>query len=379
MSRDISGTIYLAASLACLSATGGPMPTKQEVVSPVPRTEWDRVLASDPASSVFQTRAWFDAALRQTGEHDASRLYTTEDGRSLVVPLLRRSLLPGVAFDAAYPRRMGPGGVLAAGGLRPADVTLVLCDLLRTRAAGIRISAMHDVTDCWEKGLVAGVQAIRSHVHVLDLNGGFAAVWDKRFHASTRKNVRKAERSGLTLERDLTGRLVPAFYDLYMKWSAERAQMSGLPWPLASALARRREPLPMFETLATPMGDVCRIWLARYDDEPVAGLITFVHGSHAVSFRSYAVKKFASLRAGLLLQRTAIEDACAYGCHYYSMGMSGGVRGIEAYKEAMGAVSRPVLECRIERLPFTRLEGLRNSVEARASRILANRRGARTS
>lgn len=355
------------------------MPTKQEVVSPVPRSEWNRLLASDPASSIFQTPAWFDATLRLTGARDASRLYTAEDGRTLLLPLLRRSPLPGVAFDAAYPHRMGPGGVLAAGGLRPADVRLVLSDLLCSRAAGIRISAMHDVTECWEEGLVPGVQAVRSHVHVLDLDGGFAAVWDNRFRRSTRRHVRKAERSRLTLERDLTGRLVPAFYDVYMKWSAERAQKSGLPWPLASTLARRREPLPMFEALAASMGEACRIWVARYDAEPVAGLITFVHGNHAVAFRSFAVRRFGSIRAGLLLHRTAIEDACAYGCRHYSMGMSGGVRGIEAYKEAMGAVPRPVLESRIERLPLTRLEGLRSSVEASASQILANRRRARTS
>ncbi|MGE5070817.1 MAG: hypothetical protein ACM3KJ_09210, partial [Bacillota bacterium] len=46
--------------------------------------------------------------------------------------------------------------------------------------------------------------------HVLDLDGGFDRVWGERFHASARKAVRRAERAGLTVERDTTGRLVPA-------------------------------------------------------------------------------------------------------------------------------------------------------------------------
>ncbi|MEY9847193.1 GNAT family N-acetyltransferase [Streptacidiphilus sp. MAP5-3] len=363
------------------------MPTHPEVVSPAPRSEWNRLLASDPAASVFQTPAWFDAVVRLTGGRDASRLYTTGDGRRLLLPLVRRTPLPGIALDAAYPHRMGPGGLLATGGLRPADVELVLSDLLGVgfgaprgaRSVGVRISAMHDVTDRWEQGLALGaapgVDVIRSRVHVLDLDGGFARVRDDRFHASTRKNVRKAERSGLTVERDVTGRSVPAFYDLYLRWSAERARKSGLPWPLAAALARRREPLPMFRTLATTLDGACRIWLARYDDEPVAGLMTFVHRNHAISFRSYAVKELASLRAGLLLQRTAIEDACEQGCRFYSMGMSGGVEGIEAHKESMGATPRTVLECRRERLPLTRVEELRSSLVSTAARILADLRG----
>ncbi|MBF9066532.1 GNAT family N-acetyltransferase [Streptacidiphilus fuscans] len=355
------------------------MPTSQAVVSPAPRSEWNRLLAGDPASSVFQTPAWFDAVIRLTGGRDASRLYTTGDGRRLLLPLVRRSLIPGIVFDAAYPHRMGPGGLLATGGLRPEDVDLVLSDVLLARTPGVRIAAMHDVTDRWEQGLALGaaprVDVVRAHVHVLDLDGGFARVRDDRFHASTRKNVRKAERSGLTVERDVTGRLVPAFYDVYLRWSAERARKSGLPWPLAAALARRREPLPMFETLATSLDGACRLWLARYDGEPVAGLMTFVHGEHGVSFRSYAVKEFASLRAGLLLQRAAIEDACDQGCRFYSMGMSGGVRGIEVTKEAMGATPRTVLECRRERLPFTRLEHLGSGMESTAARILARLRG----
>ncbi|WP_042432225.1 GNAT family N-acetyltransferase [Streptacidiphilus anmyonensis] len=355
------------------------MPTTPQVVSPAPRSAWDALLASDPGASVFQTPAWFDAVVRLTGARDASRLYVTREGRNLLLPLVRRSLVPGLAFEAAYPHRMGPGGLLATGGLRPSDVALVLSDLLGERSAGIRVSAMHDVTDCWEQGLVRGVEAIRSRVHVLDLDGGFSEVWSHRFHASTRKNVHKAERAGLTVEHDASERSVAAFYDLYLQWSAERAEKSGLPWSLAAALARRREPLPMFQALAGSLDGACRIWLARYEGEPVAGLVTFVYRNHAVSFRSYAVKRFASLRASLLLQRVAIEDACEQGCRSYSMGMSGGVAGLESYKEAMGAVPRTVLDCRVERLPLTRIEELRRRLEAGAARVVTGLRGARSS
>lgn len=349
-----------------------------DVVSPAPRSLWAEVLAADPAASIFQTPAWFDAAAAVTGARDVSRLYVTGDGRRLVLPLLRRNPLPGLAVDAGHPHPFGPGGLLATGGLRPEDVRLVLSDLLGTRAVSTRVTTMPDVSDRWEAGLVPGAVASRSRVHVLDLDGGFSRVWDERFHASARKAVRRAARSGLTVERDSTGRLVPAFYDLYLQWTQGRAQRSGLPFPVAAALARRRQPQAMFETLAGSLDGACRTWMASYQGEPVAGLMTLVHGAHAISFRSYSRREFASLQANNLLKKLAIEDACEAGCRSFSMGMSCGVAGLEAFKESMGATPRSVVECRIERLPLAGMERLRDKARSAAESSVTRLRGSRT-
>ena len=346
-----------------------------EVVSPAPRADWLGVLAADPAASVFQTPSWFEAAAAVTGARDVSRLYVMRDGRRLVLPLLRRRLLPALCLDEGLPHPFGPGGLLATGGVRPDDVRLVLSDLCRSPALSNRITAMFDLGGQFEAGLPVGANATRLRVHVLDLDGGFARVWAERFHASARKAVRRAERADLTIERDTSGRLVPALYELYLAWTAERASRSGLPLPVATALARRRQPLAMFEALAASPVLESRTWLASHQGTPVAGLVTFVHGAHGISFRSYSLRERGFPYASHLLKRLAIEEACDAGCRWFSLGTSGGVPGLEAFKESLGATARWAVDCRVERLPVDRLQRGRDRAAASAEAALTRLRG----
>ena len=332
---------------------------------------WSEVLAADPGATVYQTLPWFDAALEYSNAKDVSRLYVTEDMRLLVLPLLRREPLPGMALDGSYPGVLGPGGLIASGGLRPSDVRLVLSDLLRSRTFRTSIKVNHDVAGLWQAGLVDGTVGEPFRVEVLDLDGGFRKVWDERFQSSARRAVRKAERSRIVVERDTTGSLIGTFYELYLDWTYRRAEESGLPKRVAAALAQRREPLRMFEILTRSLGDKCRIWLASHDGEVVAGLLSLVHGRYSVYWRGYSKKALAGpLRANNLLQRLAIEDACDAGCRYYSMGQSSGVTALEHFKQTMGATPRSALELRIERLPIGRLERLTDQAASRVERLV---------
>ena len=337
------------------------------VTSPVPRGAWAEVLAADPGATVLQSPAWFGAMLRVSKGMDASRLYVLADGRRLVLPLMRRRPLPGVVLDEGYPPQMGAGGLVATGGLRSDDVRIVLTDLLASRAVMTRIKTNHDRTDRWQAGLVPGVSTVCRRVEVLDLDGGFARIWQTGFTSSARRAVRKAEKSGLVVERDTSGRLASEFYDLYLAWIRRRARESGLPAAVSVRRARAREPMARVEAVARSLGEACRIWLARLDGEPVASLISVVGGDHANAWRGYSRKELAGpTRANTLLDRLAIEDACEAGCRYYNLGESGGVATLEHYKQSMGARPRMAVECRIERLPLARAEQIRDRAESAA-------------
>ena len=341
-------------------------------VTPVAPGVWPEVLASDPGATIYQTPAWGRAVRRASDMADASRLYVLEDGRRLVLPMMRASPLPGVAVDASYPSGYGSGGLLASGGLRASDVRLVLSDLRHSGAVSTRIRANHHTAGRWDPGLVPGVLSTPRRVEVLDLDGGFAHVWSARFQSSARRAVRKAEQAGLDVERDTSGRLVPAAYDLYLRWTRRRAEEAGLPVRLAEALARRREPLRTFEAVAAECGDSCRVWAAWHRGELVAAIVTLVHGDHATYWHGYSHKAVAGpTRANNLLHRLAIEDAIDSGCRYYSMGESGGVAELVRFKQTFGATPRRAVEVRIERLPLTRLERLAGRGRAHAADALA--------
>lgn len=335
------------------------------VVSPAPRDVWRRVLASDPAATAQQTPDWFDAIRRVSRSADASRLYVLPDGRQLVVPILRKAPLPGLRLDRSYPANYGQGGIVASGGLRESDVRLVLTDLQRSPAVSIRLGGSHDTAEQWSRGAVAGVLTVPHRMEVIDLRGGFSEVWERGFRSAARRKVRKAERSGLTVERDTTGRLIPTFYDLYLAWTDRRAEQSGVPRPLARLLARRREPYEKYEAVAAALEGRCRVWVASHEGRPIAGIITLVYGRDTICWRGYARKELAGpVAATNLLERLAIEDACESGSSFYNLGQSGGVVELERFKQSLGAKPRTSIEYRIEKLPVTRLENMLSGAES---------------
>jgi Acetyltransferase (GNAT) domain len=149
-------------------------------------------------------------------------------------------------------------------------------------------------------------------------------VEDVRFKPAARRAIRKAERSGLVVERDSSTRLIAPFYDICLEWTRQRAEKSGVPRRAAGWRARRREPLRKLEAVAGMHGDACRVWLARAADRPVAAIITLVYGDHAVYGQDFSETASAEpLRGNNLLHRLAIEDACESGCRWYSLGESG--------------------------------------------------------
>lgn len=349
-----------------------------EAMTPAPEGVWREVLGEDPGATINQTPEWARAVRRATRAVDASRLYVLEDGRRLVLPMMRRSPIPGLVLEDSYPY----GDLLATGGLRATDVTLVLDDLLRRgRAARTRLLTGHVNSDQWESGRAAGVVRVARHVHVLDLGDGFESVWGRSFHRSARKAVRKAESSGLEVQRDASGELASTFYAVYQAWTEERARESGMPrWLAERAVAGRRETLELFEAVASELGESCRQWVAWHAGQPVAALIVLHHREHAIAWRGYSRKALAGpLRANNLLHKAAIEDACRAGCRSYSFGQSGGTAGLERFKETLGAIPRPAAEYRIDRLPLGRLEELKTRVLAGAATLGSSARSRRTS
>jgi hypothetical protein len=338
------------------------------VSSPVPLDAWREVVAADPGSMINQTPQWA-AAVRSVRPDlaDASRLYVLPDGRQLLLPLMRRSPMPGLVLESS-------GDLLATGGVRSGDVTVVLEDLIqRRRVSRIIVSGNYRNADAWKRGCPGSVASRPRRIHVLDLDGGFDRVWSERFQPAMRRAVRKAERSGLTVERDTAGNLTSTFYEVSRLWMDDKSRETRLPpWLLARTVAGRAEPVELFRAVALELGDACRQWVAWHSGVPVAAMITLVHGEHALFWRGYSVKSVAGpLRANNLLQKMAIEDACDSGCRYYAMGESGGVESLERYKESFGAVPCSVPEIRLEGPAVATLVALKRRAEAGAGFLTA--------
>jgi hypothetical protein len=217
-----------AADLVAGAAMSGRMP------SPAPRHIWEQVLAPDPLSLKSQSPAWADAAVAGGGLEDAGRFYEMVDGRQLIVPMLRRR--PSrVLRQTIWPHPLTAGG--------------------------------------WAAGVPAGEVVKERVAHAVDLGCGFDVLWSQRLASSSRRGARHAERAGVTVESDTTGRLIPEFYELTRqaveRWSRLRHEPQ---W-----MARRRhgltDPRSKFEAIARALGPRCRIWVARVDGRPTASMM----------------------------------------------------------------------------------------------------------
>lgn len=325
-----------------------------KVVSPVPADEWAELVASDPESLGFQARSWVDAICSLGSWCDASRLYEFPDGGRFLLPLVRRAGPPAAAtWQGSFPAGWGTGGLVGAEQPSPHELAQIFADLreqpvLRT---SVRPNPVQD--GAWAAARPPDVVRVPRLAHVLDLAGGFGEVWRKRFKGSARTAVRRAERAGLVVECDTSGRLVPAYYRLYNlsleRWAVRQHE----PRALALWRGRRRDPQRKLAAIARSLGDKCRLWLASHDGRPVAGILV-VHAANASYTRGAMDLELARrTSANYLLHKLAIEQACAEGCRRYHMGETGTSAQLAQFKTRFGAVGVPYGEYHVERLPLT--------------------------
>jgi Acetyltransferase (GNAT) domain len=319
------------------------------------RHVWQDALPDDPSAVVFQTPEWLDCICAVSGHVDATRAYAAPDGRRLVLPLAQLGRLPPRARIAgSMPWGWGTGGLISTGRpLQPHDVAAVAADLAATGALRIAVRPGPAANDAWAAGVPPQVTRTQHMVQIVDLAGGFDRV-SGRFSASVRRACAKAERSGLDVECDDTGRLAGVFDSLYRASVARWAQHQRGGVRLAQWRARLREPRRKFEVVSARMGPACRVWVASRAGAPAAAIIVLSHGEHSTYWRGAMDKEVeAGTRANDLLHRLAIEDACRSGRRFYHMGESAPGSSLARFKRGFGAAEHHYVGYRFERVPVT--------------------------
>jgi hypothetical protein len=336
-----------------------------KTTTPAPREAWNELVRTDPDVLVTQTPAWTDCLCSVTGARDVSRLYEFGDGRRLVLPLVRpsRRRPAALATEKSFPDAWGFGGLVGPEP-RVEEVRAVLGDLRASGAASVRVRPNPLQHETWSAARPDSVLTVNRRAHVLDLSGGFDAVWKSGFSSRARNHVRKAERAGVTVELDTDGRLLPAFHELFMRSVERWAQRSNELRALALWRARRRDPFEKLQRLLGDLGSASRLYMASVDGRPAAAILV-LQGENAHYTRgAMDVELAGPKRANYLLHRVAIEDACAAGCRTYHMGETGTSSSLAQFKEALGARPHEYAEYVAEALPFTAIDrGLRTAAK----------------
>ena len=328
-----------------------------EVVCPAPRDIWREVYWQDPDSLATQSPEWVDTVCQVTNGEDASRLYCFKNGKRIILPLVRnKTLLGAVATLSSFRNSWGIGGLLSSDAISVQELKIILSDLNQQKEIRYGIRPNPLVGPLWESAKLHSIEAIPRRAHVLDLGGGFSYIWEKQFRSVTRTAVRKAERSGLVVEKDTTGRLLPVFYQLFEKSLERWGLQQHEPLFLTRLRGHLRDPYSKYQRMSSNLKTTLQIWIAWLDGQAAAGIIV-LQGANAYYTRGAMDKSLAGpSRANDLLHRMAIEDACQAGSRYYHMGESGLSKSLSSFKENFGAKAYDYPEIYHERLPLTQLD-----------------------
>jgi hypothetical protein len=160
--------------------------------------------------------------------------------------------------------------------------------------------------------------------HAIDLRPEIDAVF-ARFHKNhIQRTVRKAERSGLTVETGRSATMLNEFYALH----ALTRQKHGAPI----------QPLQWFENLVACLGNRLTIYMARHEGQPAAAILTSLHKTKLVYKYGCSNAAFNRFGGTPLLFWKAIQDGKALGCEEFDLGRSDlDNEGLLAFKDHLGA------------------------------------------
>jgi hypothetical protein len=327
------------------------------VSTPVPADIWRAVATADPSATPFQWPAWRDCVCGDGGWRDASQLYELPGSRQLVVMLARRPAGHGrLAVEASWPAGWGCGGIVAPGGVRPEEVSLVSADLAARRALSVTVRPGFSGAASWQRPAGRGLVIPRS-VHVATFDGSFDDYLAGSVTAKKRGSLRNARRhlaeAGVVITSGNSPALVRALYDVYLTWIDWRAVQRRMPIAVARWKAARAEPREKFARVAATLGEGCRIWVAWWDGRPIAATMSLLAGESAVGWRAFTDRSApARFRLFETLAMEVLRHACESGCRRVELGESVGKRDLAAVKERLGGQEAASPEFCFQRLPL---------------------------
>lgn len=281
------------------------------------RAEWERFVAAHDDGAGYHAWAWREVFGRAFG-HESIYLIASEPAGAIagVLPLvLIKSLLFGRTLTSLP--FLNYGGVLADSD----EVALALVEAAKVQARE------HKCSHVELRHTGARFPHLPSKQHKVSMRMDLApGIWD-RMDRKARNQVRKAQKSGFTIERGGAG-LVADFYTVFAR------NMRDLGTPV---YARR-----LFDEVVRAFPDRTCVHVVRLNGAPVAAGITYRTAQLAQLPWASSIRDFNGLCPNHLLYWDAIEYAAEQGCPVLDLGRSTPGEGTFKFKQQWGARPLPL-------------------------------------
>lgn len=289
-----------------------------------PRTDprWEQLATTAVQASVFHHPAWLGLLHEQYRYPVAAACVLDGDRAVAGLPLayvasrLTGRRLVALPFSDACPPLIADDA--------PPDALPMLADAVE------RERARRDVPLEVRDGVPGmGTPVERYRVHVIDLRPGPEAV-QRSFASATRRNIKKAVKAGVTVERRTDREGLDAFYRLFLM-TRRRLGVPTQPRRFVHAMQG------LFERGLGFVG------LARVCGEPAAAAVFLAAGTTVTYKYGASDERHLQARPNNLLFSDAIGWACEQGFASFDMGRSDlGQEGLLRFKRSWGAAELPL-------------------------------------
>jgi hypothetical protein len=297
-----------------------------KVIENPPIELWNQVISRSEYATFFHTPAWAHIIV-ETYPHFyiATKGFVLDDGTVAIVPLVAAAERNGFFkwCESMFPG--GYGGAVAERNLTQIEVDYIFQHLTDAQTAYIHVMG----NPYARQSLPPGYNQSPSYTHVLDLAEGFDAVF-RNCSKGHRYSAGKAKKTGIQVGVAETEEEYRLYYYQVYQDALNR-------WGDGTLVTY---PYRLFEQIWLHRSESMKLWVAKLDGEMISGSLNFYYNRLVIAWHATTRKGYFSHRPGPLLKMEIIRDACQRGFSYYDFSPSGGLKGVETYKEGFGAQKR---------------------------------------
>lgn len=295
-------------------------------ISPISDKRWDDFVIKHPASTIFHHSVWA-RVLRDRYQYEPM-YYVVEDDRSNITAaapifpirtrLIGNKLLCLPCSEYCYPLANSSESLVPL-------MTVLKAEVDSSKASFIEFRGWNGLATPDELGLTEYPRYLR-HVTVLDEDTEKLRAELDRQHYHLKRNLKKAEKSGISIREADTEDDLRCFHRLSVQ---TRRRIHRLPWPYDFFKS-------IYKHVVAPGHGF--LLLAELDGKTIAGSLYFCFKDTVLLKINASNKDYSQYRGNYLVTWKAMERACWEGYRYFDFGISDPDNtGLIAFKKQWGS------------------------------------------
>jgi len=293
-----------------------------KVIDDVPKDLWDQVVARCNYATFFHTSTWAEILAQTYPTMDIfTKGFALDDGVVAIVPLVGTTERNRYFkwYESIYPGSYG--GPVAERNLTQTEINYIFEHLPSAHTAYLHVMGnpytLYDPPPSYRRSQLS--------TQVLSLVEGFDAI-SKGIHKHKRRRIKKAREMGVEVGVAQTEEEFRSYYEVYEDSLRRWGDSTLISYPYA-----------LFEQICRCGSDGVRLWIAEVDDEIISGNVNFYHNRYVIAWHQATRESHFRYHPVPLLKSEIFKDACQRGFSYYDFSPSGGLKGVEKFKEEFGA------------------------------------------